>query len=79
MFWSFQNFLITKNEVLDHILDSIEIPQETAKQSLPNYTAQKKFPPFLWCKYSRLISFFFYVFITVIIMKFLMFQCNEIS
>jgi len=46
MFWSLQNFLIAKNEVPEYILDSTEIPQETAKQSLPNYAAQKKFPPF---------------------------------
>jgi len=38
--------LITKIEVPDHILDSNEIPQETAKQSLPNYTAQKRFQLF---------------------------------
>jgi hypothetical protein len=43
-----QNFLITKNEVPECILDSTEIPQENAKQSLPNYAAQKKFPPFFY-------------------------------
>jgi hypothetical protein len=43
----FEDFLINKNEVPDHILDGTEILQENAKQSLPNYAAQKKFQPFL--------------------------------